>query len=93
MESPRIELPAYLDRLVGELHTPDVTVLIGVRRCGRYSIPRLFADKLKADEVRAVLPRLVECLPNGSPIPVLSVSNSHSAPAEGGQSRIPTPLC
>ncbi len=36
----------YLDQLRAQFHTPDIKVLVGIRRCGKSSILSMFAESL-----------------------------------------------
>lgn len=44
-----VHRPRYLDALRKQVHTPDVKVLVGVRRCGKSSVLSMFADALVAE--------------------------------------------
>lgn len=46
-----IDRPRYLDALRRQLHTPDVKVLVGVRRAGKSCVLGMFADSIKATGV------------------------------------------
>lgn len=45
-----IDRPTYLDQLSRQWHTPDIKVLVGIRRCGKSSILAMFADQLARDQ-------------------------------------------
>ena len=51
MTAHLIVRPTYLDVLARELNTQEIKVLTGVRRGGKSSILRLYADRLQADGV------------------------------------------
>lgn len=46
-----VRRPRYLDVLRRQMHTPDIKVLVGVRRCGKSSVLSMFADSLVAEGV------------------------------------------
>ena len=46
-----IPRPAYLEKLNEEFHTPNIKVLTGVRRGGKSSILRMYADQLQLNGV------------------------------------------
>lgn len=41
--------PNYLNQLAAQFHTPDVKVLVGIRRCGKSSMLSMFAESLESE--------------------------------------------
>lgn len=51
MNEELINRPVYLNNLIKFLETPEIKVLIGVRRCGKSSLLQLLAEHLRGDNV------------------------------------------
>lgn len=51
MEATLIARPTYLNTLTTSFHTPEIKVLTGVRRGGKSSILRLFAERLVHQQI------------------------------------------